>query len=312
MKIVKRLLYGLLVAIPLMLLTYAIASAQTQTQPELQTTQTLECGACHTEFEQAWINGAHGRATSDPTFNQAWQEQGRPAECLECHVTGYDEETGTWKADGISCIACHDPIPANHPLEPMPTDRSGKTCGDCHAETFFEWQISAHREKGVDCAGCHDPHQTGLVMESPSALCSSCHRGRASNFAHSQHSQHGLACSDCHLNPLDTTGEQGHARRDHSFFVSLTTCNRCHAYQMHDPVEVHPEQPTPVPPDAIASVQNVEVHAEPVATSPIAFTTLSGIVGVALGIIIAPLFERLQRRSRGVEENGKEDEEAGG
>ncbi len=296
-NLLKRLFYGILFAIPLMLVTYALVLAAPRNQAETPSGE-KDCAVCHPAFQEAWEVSRHGIATTDPIFREAWKEQGEPPECLACHVTGYDEETNTWAAEGITCQACHDPIPENHPLEPMAADRSAKLCGDCHPETFFEWQVSAHREKGLDCSGCHDPHATGLKADNPSLLCSSCHRGRASNFTHSAHSQQGLTCIDCHLGTLDQEAREGHSLRDHSFFVSLGTCNSCHVYQMHDPVAVHPENPTPVPPDAMASTETVSVSAEPVPVSPIGFTALSGLIGVALGVIIAPWIERLQKRSR--------------
>jgi len=261
------------------------------------TTQ-LNCYLCHADFQAAWEQGAHGRTTSDPKFKEAWEAQGSPRRCLTCHTTGYDGTTDTYKSEGVTCEACHSPIPADHPAQPMPSDRSGKLCGGCHAETFFEWQASKHRETNLACVSCHDPHATDLKGKTPSNLCMSCHRDRASNFAHSPHSQMGLTCADCHLGPLDQTGE-GHARRDHSFNVRLSTCNRCHAYQMHDPVEVHPDRLTPTPtppPDALVSVEKLSVSTEPSPVSPFGFAVLSALVGLAAGMILAPWLERWYRR----------------
>jgi len=70
---------------------------------------------------------------------------------------------------------------------------------------------------------------------------------------------------------------------------------------MHDPVSVHEDQPMPAPEQSMASVESVTVTREPVPVSPIGFTTLSGLVGVAIGIILAPWVERMRR-------NGKDDE----
>lgn len=291
-----RLGIGCFFAIPLMLITYAVASAG-EPVARLRAPDNT-CQDCHPAFQQAWMNGAHGRATTDPVFQVAWKEQGEDPKCLACHVTGYNPLDGTYIADGITCEACHSPIAENHPQEPMPTDQSGKLCGSCHSEAYFEWQVSVHREKGLSCSGCHDPHQTGLKMENSLELCASCHRGRASNFTHSAHSQSGLNCADCHMTQLTSTGEKGHARRDHSFFVSLSSCNTCHSYQMHDPVQVHPEQPTPQPADSLISSERMTVSVEPVPVSPMGYTMLSGLVGVAVGIIVAPYIERMQKRSK--------------
>ncbi|NIW44695.1 MAG: hypothetical protein GWN30_08005, partial [Gammaproteobacteria bacterium] len=79
-----------------------------------------DCKSCHPAFYEVWENGLHGQAWSDPAFQNAWQDQGEPVECLVCHVTGYDSTTNTWDSDGITCLRCHNPVPANHHGEPMP------------------------------------------------------------------------------------------------------------------------------------------------------------------------------------------------
>jgi predicted CXXCH cytochrome family protein len=294
-----RLFYGLLFALPLMLVTYALAQAGTLPQ-EQQPEQPAQpnCPVCHESFQESWETSAHGQAATAPEFQMAWEAKGSPADCLSCHVTGYDAETHTWQADGITCQACHDTTTANHPKEPMAAERSAKLCGDCHTETFFEWQASAHRQKGLDCVGCHDPHGTSLKAEDSAGQCASCHRERASNFAHSVHSQQGLNCADCHLAQLDDPTGEGHARLDHSFSVRLSTCNQCHAYDMHDPAQVHPENPTPQPPDALAAVESLSVVAEPGPVSPVGFAMLSGLFGLALGVILSPWLERRNGKAR--------------
>lgn len=298
-RFLTRIYYGLLFALPLVLLTFALAQAGTnpqETQP--QDSPQIECAMCHESFQTSWETSAHGRATIDPAFKSAWETQGKPSECLTCHVTGYDAETNTWAADGITCQACHDTAKANHPAEPMAADRSAKMCGTCHTETFFEWQVSVHRQKGLDCVGCHDPHATKLKAQDPANQCASCHRERASNFAHSAHSQQGLTCADCHLAKLEG-GQEGHARLDHSFAVRLSTCNQCHAYQMHDPSQVHPENPTPQSPDdALAAVETLSVVSEPGAVSPVGFAMIAGLFGLALGVIVTPWIERRSKDGR--------------
>jgi len=239
-------------------------------------------------------------------FKEAWLAKGQPNECLVCHVTGYDEESNTWKSDGITCEACHSPITKNHPLAPMSADRSAKLCGDCHTETYFEWQISKHRESGVDCAACHDPHQAGLKTQDKTVLCATCHRARSSNYAHSQHSQAGLSCADCHVQQIAEMGNEGKAKQSHSFTVGLVVCNNCHSYQMHDPVEVHPEHSMPKLPDSMSAVETLAVTPEPVPVSPVGYSTLSGLVGMAFGVILAPYFERFSRKRRHDSENGEE------
>jgi predicted CXXCH cytochrome family protein len=298
-RFIIRLFYGLLFALPLMLVTYALAQAGSMPQEQQpEQTQTPACPMCHESFQESWEMSAHGQAASDPAFREAWEAQGSPEECLSCHVTGYDAATHSWKADGITCQACHDTDQANHPKEPMAAERSSQLCGDCHSETFFEWQVSAHRQKGLDCVGCHDPHATSLKAVDAANQCASCHRERASNFAHSAHSQQGLDCADCHLAELEDPKGEGHARLDHSFTVRLSTCNQCHAYDMHDPSQVHPENPTPQPPDALAAVETLSVAAEPAQVSPVGFAMLSGVFGLALGVVLSPWIERRNGKAR--------------
>lgn len=67
---------------------------------------------------------------------------------------------------------------------------------------------------------------------------------------------------------------------------------------MHDPVEVHPEEAVPEiePIDAMTAIEQAAVVSEPKPVSPIGFTTVAGMVGVALGIILAPWLERWRTR----------------
>jgi predicted CXXCH cytochrome family protein len=294
--IFKRMLHGLVFALPLMIVTYAVVQASPGQQEE--PADQLDCSSCHSSFVNTWMQSAHGQAGSNPIFQESWKAQGSPSQCLPCHTTGYDPKTNTYESDAITCDACHNMAQTNHPYEPMAADRSSRLCGECHQETQFEWQISAHRESGLDCVGCHDPHATGLKRDDPLAQCASCHRGRASNYAHSEHSNAGLTCTSCHLAELRDHTSEGFARLDHSFHVRLSTCNSCHAYQMHDPVDVHPEGTVPAPRDANAAVENLTVNAEPLPVSPIGFATLAGLFGLAAGVILGPYFERRYRNAQ--------------
>jgi predicted CXXCH cytochrome family protein len=305
-----RLLIGLAFAATLMLLTAAVAAAQPSRQPT--STGEPTCQACHRDTHNAWLEGSHGKAAESEAYLAEWRSRGEPSECLACHTTGYDPVTDTFAAEGVTCDACHGPAPADHPNEPMPSDRSGRLCGTCHTETLFEWQVSKHREVNLACVACHDPHATALkgpgqATES-SALCASCHRERASNFAHSAHSEVGLTCADCHLGPTESETGEGHATRDHSFSVRLTTCNACHAYQMHDPVEVHPDRPTPTPGALGAATpeptDTLLTSAEPAPVSPVGFAALSALVGMASGMILAPWLERFYNRIRRDDDRG--------
>lgn len=302
MKIVlKRIAYGILFAIPLMLLTYAFAQASppVDTNTQVQVSQEQDCKGCHPAFYETWEDGLHGQSFSDPAFQKAWKEGGESVECLSCHVTGYDARTGNWEGEGVTCDRCHNPVPDNHPQEPMPVARSADLCGECHTETFFQWQASVHRQKDLGCETCHDPHGSQLLAEDEAGLCASCHKARSSDFSHTQHSQEGLACADCHMADLGEQVNQANGNKgntDHSFFVSLDTCNGCHVYQMHDPVAVHEEEPPAENLDPMASVETSSVLAAPRPVNPFGFALLAGLVGLAAGVVLAPWIERFQNK----------------
>ncbi|MBL7162922.1 MAG: hypothetical protein ISS57_09980 [Anaerolineales bacterium] len=296
---IKRILFraciAIVFAIPFGLV--AVASVQASVSPQ-EAPPDQECQECHPSVYAVWELSDHGQAMSDPAFAHAWEEQGKPQECLPCHTTGYDATTGTWDADGIVCEACHNPLATNHPDQPMPTDRSVNLCGTCHQETVFEWQVSHHRSADLSCVDCHGQHSTTLKGEDAQALCASCHRDRASGFAHSAHSLEGLMCADCHLSATDGEVGQGHAALDHSFHVKLATCNECHEYDMHDPVDVHTNlEPAADPePDAMASAANLGVSIDPGPISPIYYALISALIGMAFGLLLAPWIERWYHR----------------
>lgn len=293
-KLITRLLIGLMFALPFGLVT--TVWAQADAPDTYAATPEMDCQSCHADFYETWEHSAHGQAMSDPEFEDAWHAQGNKSECLQCHTTGYDLRTNVYESKGITCEACHGPVAAGHPDEPMPSDRSAYLCGDCHIETLFEWQASSHREANLACVDCHGQHGTTIKAEDEAALCANCHRDRSSNFGHTAHSDEGLTCADCHLGPTSAQTGEGHAVRDHSFQVRLSTCNECHAYQMHDPSDVHLDEFIEPELDAMASVEIAGVSADPEPVSPVYFALLSALIGMAFGLVISPWIERWYRR----------------
>ena len=61
---------------------------------------------------------------------------------------------------------------------------------------------------------------------------------------------------------------------------------------MHDPVEVHPESAGTPDPEPLSGSEEIVASTEPSAISPVGFAMLSGIVGMASGMILAPWLER--------------------
>ncbi len=303
----ERLLIALMIALLLAGVSLILASAQVSLPGEVQ--QTPECGTCHPQFLEAWLSGPHGNATIDPAFEAAWTEQGKPGACLVCHTTGYDPATGTWAKDGVACEACHSPVPAGHPKEPMPVEKSPELCGHCHAGAHFDWQdweASAHYQRNMSCLVCHDPHIAGIRVvpseeeeslfaqgDKASALCLNCHHEEAMDFPYSVHHEAGLTCVDCHLG-REGGDRQTHSVPDHSFNASLTTCNACHAEQMHGPIGPSaPSSRTSNPYSAPSDLQRSGLTPEPKPVSPIGFSILAGLIGLAAGVILAPWLEKL-------------------
>ncbi|NJC98393.1 MAG: hypothetical protein FIB03_19010 [Anaerolineae bacterium] len=309
---IERIMIALMFALLAAGVTLVVASAQDGSNPPVDQ-QTMECTVCHTEFQMAWQNGAHGQAGNDPVFIEEWTNQGKPGACLVCHTTGYDPATATYTADGVTCEACHGPAPADHPKTPMPVDRSTDLCGRCHSDTRFGWQdwkVSTHYQRGMDCATCHDPHSASLKTvnvpfgaERPtdevSQLCINCHKEFSMDFSYTSHHQQGISCVDCHVKHLENDERTAHTVPDHSFNASLQSCNTCHAQQMHSPTEALNAEGTAaqVSVEEPAEMQLASVTPEPDPVSPIGFSVMAGLIGLAGGMVLAPWLERWYHRN---------------
>jgi len=309
---IERLLIALMFALLAAGVTLIVASAQEGAPPPAQTSSS-DCAVCHTEFQMVWQNGPHGQAGSDPVFLEEWTKQGKPGACLVCHTTGYDPATAIYKESGVTCEACHGPAPADHPRTPMPVDRSTDLCGRCHNDTRFGWQeykVSTHYQRGMDCATCHDPHSASLKKVSApfgssnptdevSQLCINCHKEYSMDFSYTSHHQKGISCVDCHVKHLENAQRTAHTVPDHSFNASLASCNTCHSQQMHNPMEaINAEANTsPVSPVPTAEVKLASVTPEPDPVSPIGFSVLAGLIGLAGGMVLAPWLERWYQRT---------------
>lgn len=308
----ERFLIALIFALLAAGITLVVASADEAPAPAAQGF-TQDCAACHTEFATTWQSGAHGQAGKDPIFVDEWTKQGKPGACLVCHTTGYDPATATFKADGVTCEACHGEAPADHPKTPMPVNRSTDLCGQCHSDTRFGWQdwkVSTHYQRGMDCTTCHDPHSASLKKVSAevsgaansddvSALCINCHKEHSMDFSYTTHNQQGVSCVDCHVKHLENTDRTAHSVPDHSFNASLDSCNTCHAQQMHSPTEAIGAKAVTAPAEVSETVSEemnlASVTPEPEPVSPVGFSVLAGMIGLAGGMVLAPWLERWYR-----------------
>jgi len=318
----ERFLIAIMFALFAAGITLVVANAQ-NVEPQPAAQFTSNCTTCHTEYQMTWESGAHGQAGDDPVFVEDWTNQGKPGACLVCHTTGYDPATATYKASGVTCEACHGPANENHPKEPMPVDRSPDLCGRCHSDTRFGWQdwtVSTHYQRGMDCATCHDPHSASLKTVSPalndnglptdevSALCINCHKEYSMDFSYTSHHQQGISCVDCHVKHIENENRTAHTVPDHSFNASLQSCNTCHAKQMHSPTEAVPGEGTSVPMQITeADIQLASVTPEPAPVSPVGFSLMAGLIGLAGGMVLAPWLERWYHRN--VKNNPEEDDE---
>ncbi|MBE0681877.1 MAG: hypothetical protein IH589_08160 [Anaerolineales bacterium] len=323
----EKVLIALMFALLFAGVTLVAVSAQDENPPPTPKGSDT-CAECHEDSQMSWQNGPHGNAKDDPIFVKAWTDQGKPAACLACHVTGFDEATGSWKEDGVTCAACHIDEGGDHPKTHMSVDPTSNTCGTCHTDTRFvaqeSWEGSAHFQKGMDCASCHDPHNASLKItlnlkdpstKDASRLCISCHEEASMNFPYSSHSKQGVTCIDCHLEHLENPNRETHSIADHSFKASIKTCTTCHAEQMHtdgeavstkevaDASTTNPvNQPTP-------EREMSSIVPEPTPVSPLGYAGLAALIGLAAGMVLAPWLERWYRlvlkKSEEVHHDGK-------
>ena len=296
----KRILTALVLALVFSGVTLFAVSAQDVTPPP--TEEKEDCASCHTDFQMTWEIGAHGQATKDPIFVDGWEMQGNPSACLACHVTGYDAETSTWKADGVTCEACHKDDGGEHPDTPMTVTKTSELCGGCHTNTRFgwmEWEGSTHYKSGMDCTNCHDPHTASVKFalgqdhDDASQLCVTCHTEMDTDSSHGVHTENGVSCVDCHISQMEVDAAV-HTIPDHSFNASLDRCTECHKEQMHaggeasGAVAVSNTHPTP-------EVNNASLLPEPTPVNPLGYAGLAVLIGLAAGMLLAPWLERWYR-----------------
>jgi predicted CXXCH cytochrome family protein len=229
-NLIKRLLFGICCAALFGSVAVAVSEAGS---PGRSGPVRTDCDECHGTVVENWEESAHGMALDDPVFQETWLEKGQPSECLSCHTTGYDPESGSWDADGVTCVSCHEGQTGPHPETAMPTDSSSRKCGTCHIDTHSEWESSAHGEGELACVRCHNPHTTELRAGDMQELCSNCHSEESFFYGSTAHAQRDLSCTDCHLKVSESPVGEGHGQREHTFAVDLDTCNQCHSQEMH-------------------------------------------------------------------------------
>ncbi len=261
-----------------------------------------ECTDCHEGLRNYWQQSSHASALSDPAFQAAWKEAGQDSQCLGCHTTGFDPATGQYAAEGVACTVCHYPIPKNHPDNYIPTDVSPRLCGQCHLDTYTQWEQSQHGVEDLACNQCHNPHTTDLRMGDTQKLCETCHQDESLQYAYTGHAAKGLLCTDCHLKINETEMGEGHGQRLHSFNVDLSTCNTCHSNDMHAATEAMSSTPTEEQiacfrADSLPMVdRNSDVSATPPQTlNPWSLALTTGF-GIIFGAFLGPVLINSRRR----------------
>lgn len=277
---IERLLIALLFALLAAGVTLVIASAQGEAPPAPQTASS-DCVTCHTESQLNWEAGAHG------------------------------------KAGVVTCEACHASAGVDHPTSTMPINPSPDLCISCHSDQHFgveDWKSSIHSQVGIECATCHDPHSTSLkkatgprdaapTADEISQLCINCHKEHGMDFPYTSHNQKGVSCVDCHVKHYGDPAAS--TIPDHSFNASLASCTTCHAEQMHGVAEATAGTSAPIA--AEVEAPTVSVTPEPEAVSPMGFSAMAGMIGLAGGMVLAPWLERWFHRS--VKQNKEEENE---
>lgn len=307
----KRILLGMTFAMTLGFFTFAVTQAQTD--PEVYGSD--DCGECHEAVTTQWENSVHGHASVVEGFLAAWEEADKNPDCLSCHTTGFDANTGTYEKEGVACETCHPSDPAEHPQKIMQTDISSRLCGQCHIDTFAEWETSEHGQEELTCARCHNPHSNELRIGSMQDTCRTCHKEETHFFTFTAHAGEGLLCTDCHLAAKSEPLGNGHSQISHTFSIGSETCTSCHNDEMHMPGETADsaaEEPV-VMEAAIFPVNNRDSSAnvsttQPAVNSSLNFAVLAALIGMAFGLVGSPWLEKWQEKQRAERDGGRHEQ----
>jgi len=202
---------------------------------------TPPCQSCHPEEYADWKNTVHAQAALDPAFKEQFSKSHNQGDCLKCHTTGFDKDSGKFAWEGVTCEACHGPYKQGHPAaQTMQLPMESTTCRVCHQAAFQEWEKSKHAAAKIECFDCHRAHTQGLRTGSAETLCAACHNDQQTQFTHSLHGIGGVECGNCHMvkaqkntgGAASTEGAQIEAK-SHSFVVPADVCNRCHSNTIH-------------------------------------------------------------------------------
>ncbi len=193
------------------------------------------CVLCHEQETKDWQSSPHSQTMNDIFLNE-WTNEGKKWECLVCHTSRFDRQTGRFSHEGISCESCHGAMKEDHPdKSKMGLPVTSEICQGCHAITYGEWRVSAHGQKNIRCFDCHKMHEMKLRKDQPDQMCGTCHTERLKDFSHATHSIEGLHCLSCHMPEVKgaVMKIRGLGVRGHTFGVGAETCANCHRDMVH-------------------------------------------------------------------------------
>jgi len=155
-----------------------------------------ECRICHKDIYKEWATSAHAHSFANPAFQEAYQRNHRPKECLRCHAPMPINETAFAApplprkrnhADGVSCITCHSSGPTVHgPMGHRTTHNScgnklysdPRQCAPCHGQACrcFSPTMGRHQRQlgdwsrgpfrfSVSCQDCHMPEKLSRTAQ---------------------------------------------------------------------------------------------------------------------------------------------------
>lgn len=217
-----------------LILAVACATATT-VRADDEEKESDRCALCHEQETKDWQASPHAQTMNDIFLNE-WTNEGKKWECLVCHTSQFDRQTGKFSHEGISCQSCHGAMKEDHPdKSKMVLPVTSEVCQSCHAITYGEWQVSAHGQKNIRCFDCHKMHEMKLRKDQPDQMCGTCHTERLKDFSHATHAIEGLHCLSCHMPEVKGVGMKirGLGVRGHTFGVGAETCAGCHRDMVH-------------------------------------------------------------------------------
>lgn len=196
--------------------------------PHEMNLKTVNCGSCHTEYEQQVQNDIHAKLGVD----------GKPT-CKSCHGTHNVKRIAT--VTNISktyCGQCHTDNVYNGKYH-IPGD-IGETCMQCHDNSSeFKTVMSTSVHKNLSCGNCHGDIVSDIDAHSENphkfsqANCYTCHGDVAAEHKQSIHGvslEEGIneaaQCQDCHgshhILPVESGDSPVHPKN------LAATCGSCH------------------------------------------------------------------------------------